>query len=788
MQTFARAAILAAMLVTALPATATAQVIPPEPPPCPIPCPFPEGPVVVEDYRVEVSIEDQVATTRVIEVLRNDGSWMTEAEFLHPLPPGAVVTGLTLWIDGEPVEGEVMDADQARKVYRDIVAAIRDPALLEFVDYGLVRLSVFPIPAGGERRIELEYTQVLEADHGLVRYRHPLGTELGGRSAPEHMSALIEISSPVPITSVYSPTHEISVDRRNRRNVTVGYETGDQVPDTGLTLYYSVGDGEIGLDVISFRDPDADDPGGFFLLLASPGIVEDPDRVVAKDVILVIDRSGSMEGEKFRQAQDAAAFVLDGLNDRDRFTVVSFSTGIHSFSNRLRPADEAQDAIAWVQSLSPAGSTDIDGALQEAFSIAGVERPTYVLFLTDGLPTEGEIDPDDILSNAGRAASGNVRVFAFGIGYDVDTILLDTLAEQHQGTTSYVTPDESIDEAVSSLYRKVSSPVLTDLEIDFGGVQVYDLYPDPLPDMFSGEQVILVGRYRDGGTTDIVLRGLVGDQVQTTTYEARTFEAHGGVEAIPRLWATRKIGSLLRSVRIHGVDEEVIAQIVKLSIRYGIITPYTSYLVTEPAPFGAAEQERLAGAAYDSAATTIIPSSGEEAVEAASAAGELSDTEGVAAPTAEYRDLIRVAGSRTFRWADGAWIDTAFDPDIMDPIAVPFLSDGYFSLADADPGLAEALAVGNRVIVVWRGTAYRVVGEDDPGDPFDPGTTTTTTTTTATTVTTDPGTTIGEDPDPATAPVLPDDDGATPWWLVVAGMTTLSAGLLTIAALLRRRA
>ncbi len=792
MQTIARAAILAALLVAALPATAGAQVLPPEPPPCPMPCPFPEGPIVVEDYRVEVDIVDQVATTRVIEVLRNDGTWMAEAEFLHPLPPGAVVTGLTLWIDGEPVEGEVLEADKARRIYRDIVAAIRDPALLEFVDYGLVRASVFPIPAGGERRIELEYTQVLEADHGLVRYQHPLGTEFGGRSAPEHMTVLIDIFSSVPIASVYSPTHEVSIDRRNRRNVTVGYETGDEIPDTGLSLYYSVGDGEIGLNVISFRDPDADDPGGFFLLLASPGVIDDPDQVVAKDLILVIDRSGSMEGEKFRQAQDAAAFVLGNLNERDRFTVVSFSTGVRSFSDRLRPADEAQDAIDWVETLSPAGSTDIDRALQETFGIAGVERPTYVLFLTDGLPTEGEIDTDDILSNAEQAATGNVRVFAFGVGYDVDTILLDTLAEQHQGTTSYVTPDESIDEAVSSLYRKVDNPVLTDLEIDFGGVQVYDLYPNSLPDLFSGEQVILAGRYRDGGTTDIVLRGLVGNEVQTFSYEARTFEAQGGVDAIPRLWATRKIGSLLRTIRIHGVDEEAISQIVKLSIRYGIVTPYTSYLVTEPAPFGAAEQDRLAGAAYDSAASTIAPASGEEAVAAASAAGELSDAGGIAAPVAEYRDLIRVAGSTTFRWADGAWVDTAFDPDVMEPIAVPFLSDGYFALADADPRLAEALAVGERVIVVWRGSAFKVVGENDPGDPFDPGTTTTTATTTPTTIagttaTTGPDTTIADDPGTTATPALPGEDGATPWWLVVAGMTTLSAGLIAVVALLRRR-
>ena len=188
MKSLVRASLLAMVLVAVLPATAGAQVSPPEPPPCPMPCPFPEGPVVVEDYRVEVTIEDQVATTRVIEVLRNDGEWMAETQFLHPLPPGAVVTGLTLWIDGEPVSGEVMDATQAASIYRDIVAAIRDPALLEFVDHGLVRASVFPIPAGGTRRIELVYTQVLEADPGLIRFRHPMGTELGGRTAAEHLT------------------------------------------------------------------------------------------------------------------------------------------------------------------------------------------------------------------------------------------------------------------------------------------------------------------------------------------------------------------------------------------------------------------------------------------------------------------------------------------------------------------------------------------------------------------------------------------------------------------------
>ncbi|MBU1227791.1 MAG: VWA domain-containing protein [Actinobacteria bacterium] len=769
------------ILIASLPAVASAQVIPPEPPPCRIPCPFPEGPIVVEDYRVEVTITDQVATTTVVEVLRNDGTWMAETEFLHPLPPGAVVTGLTLWIDGEPVEGEVLPADEAAEVYRRIVAEIRDPALLEFVDHGLVRASVFPIPAGGERRIELEYTQVLEADQGLVRYRHPLGTELGGRTAPEHMSAHIEISSSVPIASVYSPTHEVSIDRSNRRHATVGWESGDEIPDIPLSLYYSVGDGEIGLNVLSFREPGAEDPGGFFVLLASPGIADDGDRVIAKDIILVIDRSGSMEGDKFRQAQDAAAFVLGNLNQDDRFSVMSFSTGVDAYRSGLRPADEAGAAIHWIEGLGPAGSTNIDMALLEAFGVAGVERPTYVLFLTDGLPTEGEIDTDDILANAAEAASRNIRVFAFGVGYDVDTILLDSLAEQHQGTTDYVTPDEDIEATVSGLYRKLSNPVLTGLEIDFGGVQAYDLYPASLPDLFSGEQLIVVGRYREGGTTDIVLRGMIGDEAHTFTYQARTFESQGGMDAIPRLWATRKIGTLLRDIRIHGADEETISQIVALSIRYGIVTPYTSYLVTEDAPFGAAEQERLSEDAYAAAASTTLEPSGEGAVEAAEAAGALSDAEGTAAPVAAYRDLIRVAGSRTFLWSDGAWVDTAYDPDVMDSVAVPFLSDGYFALAAADPALAEALSVGEQVIVVWRGSAYRVVEEGHPADPIDlDATTTTSVTSTNGTVGSTTATTVTAAP--AEAPA-----DATPWWLFVAGMATLSAALLTVALLLRHR-
>jgi Ca-activated chloride channel family protein len=417
-------------------------------------------------------------------------------------------------------------------------------------------------------------------------------------------------------------------------------------------------------------------------------------------------------------------------------------------------------------------------ALDEAFRIAGVERPTYVLFLTDGLATEGELDTDDILANAAEGATNNIRVFSFGVGYDVDTILLDMLAQQHHGTSDYVTPEESIDETVSSLYRKLSNPVLTDVEIDFGGIQVYDLYPAVLPDLFSGEQLVLLGRYREGGTADLVVRGVVGDQVRTFTYEGRRFEAQGGTDAIPRLWATRKVGTLLRQIRIEGPDEETIDQIVALAIRYGIVTPYTSYLVAEDAPFGAAARDALAEQAYQAAAATSIDASGEAAVVAAETEGALSAPEANAPSVAAYRDLVRLAGSRTFRWSDGTWVDTAFDPDTMQPVSVPFLSDGYFALAEAHPVLAEAFALGEQVIVMWQGTAYRVVGEDDPADVI--ATTTTTPGTTSSPTTGGPTTT-------AEALAAAVDDGTgTPWWFLMTGMGTLAAGILAVGVLLRQ--
>ncbi len=718
--------ILILLFTIALPSAAPVfadGIIIPDPPICfdgPCPGPIQISQLAIKYHRVNVTIEDQVAITHVDQVFRNDNDWVIEGIYIFPIPPGAAVTQFTLWIDGEPVEGKVLTREEARRTYEEIVRNMRDPALLEYADRDAVQASIFPIQPGGERRIELEYTQVLEVDNGLIHYNYPLNTEKFSTQPLEDVSVSVKVRSPHPIRAIYSPSHLVGVIRDGDYNFTASYEDTFVTPDKDFDLYYSIADEDIGLNLVTYRDPDADDDHGFFLLLVAPSVEVDPHQTIAKDVLIVLDQSGSMDGEKFRQAQDALHYVLDHLNPEDRFNIIAFSTGTRSYANRPRPIDEVSQAKRWVDSLSAAGSTDINLALLEAVAQADRERPTIVIFLTDGLPTEGVTKSEDILKNIEQTTPSNVRLFAFGVGYDVDTFLLDSLSKNHHGTTTYVTPDQDIDESVSGFYAKVSTPVLTDLELDFGDVVTYDIFPDPLPDLFAGSQLVLVGRYRAPGSGSIQLWGKVQGRTQHFDYPNQFFRSSGGSDFLPRLWATRKIGALLNMVRLQGPDEELVDQIVRLSIRYGIVTPYTSYLVTEPMALGSQAQEGIANDAYEELLAMPTSVSGKEAVDRAAAESVMSEAEVPLRLSGEAADVVRLAGARTFRLVDGVWIDTAFDPDIMTTTKVPFLSDDYFALTDARSDLANAFALGERVITLAGGVAYEVVGDDEIGDPIIP--------------------------------------------------------------------
>ena len=712
-------------LLVAAPGLAFAQTpVPPQPIEPVIIVPVSAG-VVITRYQVTAAVQDQVATTRVVQTFFNPGPTPVEATYFFPIPEQAAITEFNMVVDGQTVEGRIMPRDEARAIYEDIVRQQRDPALLEYVGRDLFQARIFPIPAGGSREIQLSYSQVLPREGGLTRYRYPLNAQplmIEGAS-PRFVTPIgqlaisVDLRSTAPLKAIYSSTHPVSVARVNDYQASVGYEDSDVIPASDFDLYWSVDEGDVGVSLLSYKPAGED---GYFLLLAAPKVALDPGQVVNRDVLLVLDTSGSMEGEKIVQARNALDYVLQRLNPGDRFNVVSFSTGVRQFARGLQPVDQAASASQFVANLRAEGSTDINRALLETLAQVDPARPTVVVFLTDGLPTTGETEPQRIMDNVRQAMGRNVQLFAFGVGYDVDTVLLDTISQENRGASAYVQPYEAIDESVSSFYQKIATPVLSGLTLDMAPAQVEDLYPYPLPDLFSGSQLVLAGRYRNPGPLTVTLRGAVNGQEKTYTFDDLSLRGDGGEAFIARLWATRKIGYLISQVRLNGPNPELIDEIVRLSTTYGIATPYTSFFVPEPvfaadtggpmpttapAPQGVVEVEKQVGASaiQELAAAAEAPAAGEAAVQESLAREALRSAD--VAASGEPASGVRSVLDNAFAYQSGLWVDTTYRTD-QPKQELAFGSDAYFALLAEHPEWAPYLAVSPNLIVTLDGLAY----------------------------------------------------------------------------------
>ena len=365
----------------------------------------------------------------------NNGERLAEGTYIFPLPPEAAIDELIMYIDGQPIESKILPADEARGIYNEIVRQLSDPALLEYVGTNAIQANVFPIPPGESRRLEIAYTEVLTADNGLIHYVLPMHSAGNETRNIGQMSISVQVDGNDAVSNVYSPSHRVALSRPNQNSFSAGYEANNVVPTSDFSLFYGLANQDININLLTYRE--SADQDGFFMLLVQPPERLDNTEVLPKDVIIVLDQSGSMEGDKWAQAQDAAQFVLDNLNPQDRFNVVPFSTGWRIYSNGLTDANEAQGAIDWIESLMPEGGTDINGGLSTALDMVQ-DRPTTILFLTDGLATEGITETNAILNNLATIAPDNARIFTFGVGDDVDTFLLDALVRDFNGTGSYV--------------------------------------------------------------------------------------------------------------------------------------------------------------------------------------------------------------------------------------------------------------------------------------------------------------------------------------------------------------
>jgi Ca-activated chloride channel family protein len=725
-------------LMFSLPVAAQHIIIdPPFPPPGQPPGrPLPpvNNVITVEEYVVEARVEGPAAQVRVTQTFRNDSGGVVEGQFIFPLPADAAVSDLQMRVNGTVLEGQVMPADEARGIYEAIVRQQRDPALLQYIGQGLFQTNVFPIPAGDSRTIQLTYTQLVTQDQGLYRFSYPLGAGFNALGEQGGLRLRVELIDQPGLRTVYSPNWGATVHRSGDDGAEVVFTGAGSTPESFFDVYWGSDDSAIGANLLSYQPVEED---GYFALLVAPGIEQVDTQVAERDIVLVVDVSGSMEGDKMQQARDAAKYVVDHMNPGDRINLVSFSTGVRLWSDKLEEldADLVADAHEWVERLEAGGSTDINRALLEALAVideregSDANRPVYLLFMTDGLPTQGETDPWKIYDNAEMNApdDATLRLFTFGVGYDVNTILLDTLSKEMGGRSTYVLPEERIDEAVSAFLQGISMPVLTNVSLEVEGDAVLDeIYPFPLPDLFAGEQLVVVGRYRDGGEVSVRLTGEVNGQTQEFHFDEMTLRERGGEHFVARVWASRKIGVLMEQIRRSGPDPEVIDAIVELSLQYGIVTPYTAYLVEEPdsgvvspmpgAPTAAMPADGLGGgspvelapaarayAADEAQAMAAAPASGEAAVAASEAQNDMQ-----VATTVQNTESAQFVAGKTFvqqGWVsapDGSslpfWVDTAFKQE-MSISWVEFASDEYFALTQ-QPNLAAWLAVGQEMVIV----------------------------------------------------------------------------------------
>lgn len=731
-------------------------------PPHPVPGHFPFAPMEVTYHRLNVSIDDQVAVTSVDQEFRNTSGARLEGTYMFPLPDGAAIDKFSMDIDGKEMEAELLPADKARAIYEDIVRRHKDPALLEYVGKGAFKVRIFPIEPHSTKRVRLKYTQLLTSDSGLTEYVYPLNTEKFSSRPLKDVSVKVDLRCKRPIKSVYSPSHSVDIRRHGDRHATVGYEERNARPDTDFKLIFSRTDDPVGMDLLTYRTSPDD---GYFLLLASPGMADAGEGIQNRDICFVLDTSGSMAGPKMEQAKKAITFCLANLNSDDRFEIIRFSTEAEPLFNGLKEAskENINRARKFVESLKPIGGTAIADALGTARRIGNdrtgsEDRPYVVIFLTDGQPTIGETNEDAIVSAQTKSQRTSPRIFSFGIGTDVNTHLLDRIANETRAFSQYVLPTEDIEVKVSSFYTKIQSPVLTNLEFHIGSREdrpnlpnISQIYPPHLPDLYAGQTLLIFGRYSGSGNSTAVLRGIRDGKAthfSATVQFPESDRTHG---FIPRLWATRRVGWLLDEIRLRGESKELKDEVVRLAREHGIVTPYTAYLILEDEArrdvpvaqrsFRELEADSMSldtvrqqweSAGVDSPA---LQKSGDLAVANSTAVNSLKaganeqmaqqqlgleKPRAAAAPATapgqagyrvrqNYAQQVRVARGKTFYQNGNTWsdADVASRRDLKNK-QVTFNSDDYFVLLRSHPDAASWLSLGSEVDVVIGDTLYQV--------------------------------------------------------------------------------
>lgn len=540
------------------------------------------GVLEIKEHDVQVTINNGIAVTKVTQVFHNTEKRQVEALYTFPVPKGASVANFSMWINGKEMVGEVLEKQRAREIYNSYKQQRRDPGLLEQVDYRSFEMRIFPIAPEADQKVQIAYYQELDFDHDIATYVYPLATAtrkgVDTRTTGK-FAITFDVKSAVPIVELESPSHgkAFAIAKHSEAYWQANLETTGGSLANDVVVACRVERPRTGMDLITSKQ-NGDE--GFFCLTLTAGqdVAQKQDSM---DYVFVVDASGSMaDSGKLLLSKDAVAAFLNELSDADRFEVMTFNVSPNLAFRQLEPATVAnrQRASDYLAKQEARGGTVLQPAMATAYKYAGSDRPLNVVILSDGMTEQTE---RQILLQQIKNRPGNTRVFCIGVGNDVNRPLLEQLAEDSGGLSAFISPSDNFGRQARAFRQKLMRPFATNLEIKFDGVDVRDVEPTVLPNLYFGAPVRVYGRYHGSGTADVTMRASVNGVELKQDAKLEFPKKDAANPEINRLWAWHRINRLLKEADRNGDRSAVTGEIVRLGEDFSIVTEYTSFLVLE---------------------------------------------------------------------------------------------------------------------------------------------------------------------------------------------------------------
>ena len=551
--------------------------------------------MALEKTVVNANISGFGAHVVVNQTFVNPSKSPIEALYTFPLPNDATVNRMRMKIGNRIIEGEIKLREEARRIYDQAKNSGQAAALLDQQRPNIFMQSVANIMPGTKIEVEISYVQPVKYDGGQFEFNFPMVVGpryTTGQRTPVNSPIVnpatrtgnkielnVRLDAGQKIQHLESILHQIDVHEESERESTIRLKQKNEIPNRDFILRYSVATGSVEGAFWSHFDPTR---GGFFTLALLPPKRPTADQISNKEIIFVMDQSGSQSGFPLQKSKELATKIVKRLRPGDTFNVMGFNTSVRMLWPSPQPntPEHIREATQFMLGMEANGGTHVrEGAVAALNGPEDPNRLRIVLFNTDGY-----VDNEELVLKTIRECRNKARMFTFGIGNSVNRHLIDSMSEEGKGAAEYVTLAESADAAVNRFMMRLESPVLTDVHAEFDGIPVSNVLPEEIPDVFDESPIVINGRYKLPGNGRLTLTGKLGGKPWRHVYNL-SFASRPVEPAVPAMWARKQVAELDRLsyanalVKPKNVQHQTAAQV---ALEFGIMSQYTSFVAVEP--------------------------------------------------------------------------------------------------------------------------------------------------------------------------------------------------------------